>query len=244
MGDTITIDKRFSGPPGCVNGGYMCGTAAAFVSPKQASVRLSTPAPLERALEVVRQADGSVSIQSGTTLVAQAKPAAVAKADIEVPPVPSLDEVSEAMARFPGLVKHPFETCFVCGTKREPRDGLRIFPGPVTGREVMASAWTPDSSLAGPDGKLDPVYVWASLDCPSGWAAFFQIESTMLVLGEITAYVDRVPDVGEPCVAVSWPRQRDGRKHFLGSALMSRSGEILGRAHATWLAIRTSPRAA
>lgn len=236
MADTITIGERFCGPPGCGNGGYVCGSVAAYVNGKAAHVRLSAPVPLERPLDVVRREGGGVEIQSGGAVMARGRPAA--QVSLEVPEVPPEDEVVRAMSRFAGHTRHPFPTCFVCGPRREAGDGMCIFPGPVTDRRLVASTWTVDASLAGPDGSIDPVYVWASLDCPSGWAAIFLREQAMLVLGELTAQVDGTPRVGERCVALGWPLRREQRKHYVGSALVSaETGQVFGRAEGLWISI-------
>jgi hypothetical protein len=74
-----------------------------------------------------------------------------------------------AAERPPRYFQDPlFPDCFVCGTVRQPGDGLRIFPGPVPGRRLWAAPWTPDSSVAGTDGRVRPEVAWAALDCPSG----------------------------------------------------------------------------
>jgi hypothetical protein len=238
MGDTMTIGGRFCGPPGCGNGGYVCGSVAAHVKGNAAHVRLTAPVPLERPLDVVRH-DDVVEIQSSGAVVARGRPAA--QVGLEVPELPPEDEVVNAMGRFAGHTQHPFPTCFVCGPRREPGDGMRIFPGPVANLRLVASAWTVDASLAGADGSIDPVYVWASLDCPSGWAAIFLREQTMLVLGELTAQIDGVPRAGERCVALGWPLRRDNRKHYVGSALVSaETGQVFGRAEGLWISVGAS----
>jgi hypothetical protein len=57
-----------------------------------------------------------------------------------------------------------------------------------------------------------------------------------IVLGRMTARVDRVPDVGEECVVTSWPLGEDGRKLYAGTALFAADGELLARARQTWIA--------
>jgi hypothetical protein len=61
-----------------------------------------------------------------------------------------------------------------------------------------------------------------------------------VVLGRLTARVERVPEAGERCVVVGWPLESDGRKHGAGTALFSDGGEVLGLAKALWV----EPRAA
>ena len=98
-----------------------------------------------------------------------------------------------AEAAYPGLVSHPFPTCFACGTGREEGDGLRIFPGPVGGAAAVAATWTPHPSVAArlarvprdhPRGRRSPV-TWAALDCVGGWAA--DLGERPMVLGRMTA---------------------------------------------------------
>jgi hypothetical protein len=242
VNETITIGERFCGPAGCGNGGYTCGTVAAYVNANPAVVRLQAPVPLGRALDIVRRPDGGIEVTNGENVLARARPAHL---EVDVPEAPSIAELDAAMARYEGHHRHPFPTCFVCGTEREPGDGLRLFTGPVEGRQLVGSTWTPDASLAGTDGPIDPVFVWASLDCPSGWAASLLLGDTpMLVLGEITAQIDGLPEVGESCLVMGWPIRREGeRKTYVGSALVAESGKVYGRAQALWLRIQSAPRA-
>jgi hypothetical protein len=63
----------------------------------------------------------------------------------------------------------------------------------------------------------------------------------MALLGRLTAAIDRLPEIGEPVVAIGWPIDLDGRKSFAGSALASLDGEVLARAAATWIEIDELP---
>ncbi|MFZ1411314.1 MAG: hypothetical protein WAS07_07650, partial [Micropruina sp.] len=132
----------------------------------------------------------------------------------------------------------PYPECFVCGTDRGPGDGLRIFPGPVSGRPLAAAPWTPDEAVVS-DALVRPEIVWAALDCPSlfGWVCFHRWE-TPLLLGRFTAEIHRLPRLGEPCVSIGWFLERDGRKHHTGAALRTADGELLGLSRATWIALR------
>jgi len=241
MSAPITIGKRFSGPPGCGNSGYVCGRIAAQVDGNPSSIRLIAPIPLERPLTVEHHSGGAVEVSSGADVVARGWPTDL---EIDVPPPPPLEAVERAMSRYEGHARHPFPTCFVCGTARRPGDGLRIFTGPVDdGRPLVAAVWRPDPGLAGADGRIDPAYVWAALDCPSGWAADMLAGGTALALGELTAHIERLPRPGDRCVVIGWPIRRADRKHYAGSALLSAAGEILGQAQAVWMSIGSAPRA-
>ena len=240
MSEPILIGKRFAGPPGSGNGGYVCGRIAARVPGNPSSIRLIAPIPLERPLSVDQHPGGAVEVQSGQSVVARGWPTDL---DVDVPALPDPREVEAAMSRYEGHARHPFPGCFVCGTARPSGDGLRLFTGPVDGRSLVAASWTPDAALANGEEQVDPVYVWSALDCPSGWAAGMLAGGANLVLGELTTHISRLPLVGEPCVALGWPLRRLDRKHLAGSALVSQDGEVLARAQAIWFSTGAAPRA-
>jgi hypothetical protein len=144
------------------------------------------------------------------------------------------------MKNYAGWAGHPFPGCFVCGPGRPPPDGLGVFPGPLDGQPgTVATTWLPDRSLAGDERALPPHFVWAALDCTSGWSS--DLAGRPKVLGRITAAVDAVPRIGEPCVVVGRHLRDDGRKTFTASTAYDSDGRVLGRAEAVWIALRTGP---
>jgi hypothetical protein len=156
--------------------------------------------------------------------VLRAAPAAPPDADLPGP-VPYAEAVAAAEG-FPGWHEHPFPTCFVCGTARDPADALMLRPGPV-GDEVFAAAWVPREQA--------PELVWSALDCPGAWVLGFA--GRPMVLGTMTAEVRELPEVGAPHVVVAWPRGGQGRKHHSGTALYTAGGRLLARADAVWIAV-------
>jgi hypothetical protein len=55
--------------------------------------------------------------------------------------------------------------------------------------------------------------VWAALDCPGVFApGVIQGPERMIVLGRLTARLDRRPPPGEPCIVVGWRIASGGRK--------------------------------
>ena len=165
----MEIPSRFCGPAGRGNGGYVCGRVAAYVD-GPATVTLHRPPPLDTALDVDRDDAGSVRVHDRGVLIAGAQPAPDAPR-LEIPAAVTPAQVRAAAGRARYFQDPIFPDCFVCGPARESGDGLRIFPGQLTGREVWAAPWTPDSSVAEPDGRVRAEIVWAVLDCPSGIAA-------------------------------------------------------------------------
>jgi len=210
----VTIARRFRGPDSSGNGGYSCGL---FAAGREAEVTLRLPPPLETALEQ----DGEGRVWAGGALVAEVRPGHVA---IE-PPEPVAWDAAVAAAA-PDL-DSPFPNCFVCGHARGA-DGLHIHAGPVAGRDVHAAGYTVGEDAVGPE------FVWAALDCPGAYATGVPGRG-VVVLGRLTARVDRVPAAGEECVAVAWHLGSDGRKHGAGTALFTGSGELLGLGRAVWV---------
>ena len=236
---SLTIDPSFNGPPESGNGGYTCGLLAREIE-GPAAVSLRKPPPLERELALARDGD-RVLLLDGDELVAEGEPAGGAPAG-EVPAPVSLDEAraAEAGAFFRDEQHHPFPTCFVCGPRRED-DGMRIFPGPAPGRDLHASPWIPDSSLAGEDGAVAPEFVWAALDCPTSFPVTNDIEDPgfkPIVLARLA--VRRLADVhaGAQYVVASWAIERDGRKRHAGAALYDADGEVAAYARALWIELR------
>jgi hypothetical protein len=230
----IIIDARFCGPATSANGGYFCGIVAGLTG-RSVAVRLLRPPPLGVGLTVDERGDGLVDLRLGSDVIAQTRPA-----EVDAPGLapPSYEEAIEASRRYVGFARHPFPTCFVCGPQRQRGDGLRIFPGVVAGRELVAAPWVPDDSLLADGGKVRPEFMWAALDCP-GWMATVTY-ARLALLGELTAHVDRCVHVGDPCVVVGWRIGSRGRTHEAGTAVFDVDGDLCGYARATWI----EPRAA
>jgi hypothetical protein len=241
--NVLTIPSRFNGPAGIGNGGYVCGLIAAYVD-GPATVTLRRPPPLDTPLEVERDDEGSVRVRHGRTLIGEAAPAPAGPHEITVTVSPAQADAAAGTARY---FRDPvFPDCFVCGINRRPGDGLRIFPGPVTGLGVWAAPWTPDPSVAGPDGRVRAEVVWAALDCPSGIAAAEAAglgiaeadRDIAFLLGGMTAVaLAERPAAGDQCRVIAWPQTRDGRKLTAGSALLGPGGDVLARAEAVWLTV-------
>lgn len=243
--ETVTIDPRFCGPPSSGNGGYSAGLAATALTDGPAEVTLFGPPPLAQALQVVVE-DGRCRVLAGETRVMEATRAEPPEAGI--PPV-TPEEVAAARGAFDldrYAAEHPFEGCYACGPARAPGDGLRIFPGEVTGRDrVVAWTWTPDASMAGADGTIGAPHVWAALDCISSGPWFLGPEERPpMVLGRMGADLRRPLTPGVEVIVGSWPIDADGRKHRSGSALWSTEGELLAIGWATWIQLSEEQLAA
>lgn len=228
---SLTVPRRFNGPPRSGNGGWVAGALAARL-PGQAigravTVTLRQPPPLEVPLPFTETAAGALLSHDGRT-VAEAVYA-------ETPPVPvapvTVAQAVAGEAAFAGHRHHPFAGCFVCGPARRPGDGLRIFAGPVptsqAERPRVAATWTPYESTV--------AITWAALDCPGGWAS--DLEGRPSVLGRVTTEVRSLPRTSERYVVVGEQRQVDGRKTHTAATLYGPRDEVVATSEHIWIAI-------
>ncbi len=230
----VLIDRRFRGPEASGNGGYSCAMLAARID-GPAEVTLKAPPPIDRPLGLVVGDEGDVSLLDGDELVAVARPTALER---RVPPSVSLLEATRAAERYEWTADvHPYPACFVCGPTRAEGDGLRIFPGPVEGRDLYAAPWTPDDSLADDQGIVRPEFVWAALDCPSGIVTDLFGDVGRILLGRLAADLIEPLEAGTTYVATAWPIARDGRKLDTGSALHTADGELCAVGRARWIEV-------
>jgi hypothetical protein len=226
---TLTVARRFCGPPASSNGGYFAGLVACL-APHTLTVQLLKPPPLDTEFNILELPDGGVEVRDGEHPIGRANPAELTLA---TPEPPSYFDALEASLRYTGFTAHRFPTCFVCGTDRARGDGMRIFAGPVEQREIVAAPWVPDASLNRGDGKVRPEFMSAALDCPGYYAVCSN--DRMMLLAQITAHVDRLVHVGESCTVIGWKIGSNGRKHEAGTALFDGDGELCGRARALWI---------
>ncbi|WP_373185648.1 hotdog fold domain-containing protein [Halopseudomonas sp.] len=229
---TLHIARRFCGPPNSGNGGYVSGLIARHME-QPCQVTLHAPPPLDTDLQL-HPHEGGLQLKLGEQLLASARPYTL---DLEIPPPPSMQEAEAAQQRFVGISYHDLPGCFVCGTNRDPGDGLRIFTGGVCEHEdQVAALWQPANDLAEADGNVASEYLWAALDCPG----FFAVKpvSGMALLGRYSARIEQPVQVGETLIVSAWAITHDGRKHKAGSALFRGNGERVACAEATWISLQ------
>lgn len=227
---TFKVSRRFCGPPDSGNGGYTCGLLASELG-GVVECTLRAPVPLDVPLDFERTPAGGVLRHEGKLLV-EGTPTTISI----TPPAPvNLQAATDAMTTSPALSpKHPFPTCFVCGPKRGVHDGLRIFPASANGN-VFVAAWTPDIEFGDGDQLLRPEFLWAALDCPTGFASGFPTAGT-LVTGRLAVQQLKPIHTGSGCVLMSWPLGVEGRKHFSAACLYQNNG-LCAVAKATWVRI-------
>lgn len=225
----IHVDSRFCGPPDSANGGYISGSIGTLLE-GPAEVTLRRPPPLDTDMQVVRHGEDQLQLFHGEDLIAEAR-----KHDLslDIPQAPDYDEAVAASKLYTGFDFHAFPGCFVCGPDREAGDGMHIFPGEVKGKNMVASPWMPDASLAGKDGNIHPVFAWAALDCPGAFATV-KLYGPIL-LGRITTHITEPIKPGEPHIVIGWKEGEEGRKLFAGTAIYTAEGKLCGAAKAIWI---------
>jgi hypothetical protein len=235
---TLTIARRFCGPPNSGNGGYVCGMLARHI-PGAAAVALRAPPPLETELDVVEVEAGRWELRQGTATIAIGRST---KLDTNRLERATYDEAVEAEKHTPITSQLPM--CFVCGADRAPGDGLRLFAGPLARQDavVFAVPWTPDPSLAAADGLVAPEFVWSALDCPTGFVCVFDRETRgsndlPILLGTLSVRIEGRPRPGERCVVTSWQTGSEGRRLIAEAALFGEEENVLAVGHAVWVVV-------
>jgi len=223
---TVLIEDRFRGLPEMAHGGYVAGLLASALGADRVEVRLRRPVPTGRRLALERGPGGTAELLDGETLLAEAAPAAPA---IEPPPPVSPLEAGAAARRFLGHERHPAPRCVVCGLERAAGDGLRIFPGPVTGRRLVAAPWVPAAEEADGEGRVGPELVSAAFDCAQLWALIAHAPpgtEDLVVTSGLELSLLRPVRAGQPHVVLGWPIGRQGRAWMAGAALFDLDGEL------------------
>lgn len=224
MPDTVVIDRRFRGFDKVAQGGYSSGLLARRLR-GPARVKLRGAVPMGEPL-LVEADGGQVQLRAESGVLAEAEPAEIA---LEVPERVSPERAAAVASAFPGHRGHPYPECFCCGPGREPGDGLRVFPAPLEGSDLLAALWDPREDL-GEDGVLPPEIVWAAFDCPQLWALMVSspADSTdHVVTASLETEIRRPVPAAEHYVIVSWPLGVEGRRHHAGAALLDAEGTTL-----------------
>ncbi|WP_194817519.1 hypothetical protein [Nocardia sp. XZ_19_385] len=215
----LQISRRFNGPPGSGNGGYVGGLLAEQHPDAAVTVMLRNKPPLETPLQL---SDGKLF--DGATLIAESRPGAFERDVPQAVPYGTAEAASSSYQ-----ANEMFASCFVCGSART--DGLRIEAGPVS-EGLVAAPWSPDDTL-----PIDTPLLWAAMDCPGGWSLDAMFERPAL-LGSMTATVFDLPAVGEKCVVIGQNHGDQGRKSYASTAIYGSDHRLLGRAEQIWIRLR------
>jgi hypothetical protein len=232
----LVVDRRFNGPPDSGHGGYVSGLLSKAVD-GLAEITLRRPPPLGTQLTVDTAADGGVTLTDGALLVGEGRPVSPWRPDHPEPPDVATAAAAGLAAPEQDPNRHPQPWCFGCGTGRAEDDGLRIVAGPVPGAALVADVWTPDAALADAEGAVAEEFVWAALDCPSGFAGALLGELPPILLGRMSAMILAPVPIEQDVVCTGWVIDRTGRKLISGSGLFTAGGALLAIATAVWIVL-------
>lgn len=237
---TISVSPTYQGLEGVAHGGYLAGRFAELVG-EPLRVTLRRPPPLDTPLSVEdRDEDGDRDRGRGGARLVDPEGRTVMEGGPAAPmrdPVPTVT-VEEARARppHPGLERHPWPHCFMCGTEPDVGFGLRFSAPDGEGR--VAGVWEPSGPLL-PDAEAIPsAFVWAAVDCVTAWSlADHRGEADWwpAVTGQITVEVSAPVRRGAPHVVVGRLVDRDGRRLFMDAAVADPDGQVCARAEAVWV---------
>ncbi|HBC57543.1 MAG TPA: hypothetical protein DCZ03_10305 [Gammaproteobacteria bacterium] len=236
MRETITIGRRYCGPPNSANGGYCAGKLATFLE-GDVQVRLLAPPPLNTPLAVSYQQNQAELLDQGQVVAT----AALRQLSWEEPPrLPSIAEIEAKQGQCRAFNSHPFPGCFVCGPERRREDGLCIYPGPLAGG-ICAALWRPDESCLeqGTDVVGLP-FVWAALDCPSSFPLLEPEENQRLVpmvLASLAVSIKASLSVRQTYRILSWARSVEGRKGFSRAMIFDVNGDAIAYSEALWISL-------
>lgn len=228
---TISVKKRFCGPPNSGNGGYTSGLIAKHIQ-GDVQVKLLLPPPLDTELKLEVGVDRATLFYQSTP-IAQAQSAAL---DLQIPEPLTIAQAQSASAKYIPAKDHLLPTCFVCGPLRKPEDGLNIFTGPTDTPNKVAAVWQPFAELADENGVISKEYIWAALDCPG----YFSINNykKVALLGSMTASIKRPVLVDQSYVVQGWLIESEGRKHFTGTAIFDERGELFAASSQVWIQLK------
>ena len=156
MDDTLIIESRFNGPRLSGNGGYVGGVMAgrfteAFGGDGTVEITLRAPIPIDRALQVVREAE-ALKLCDGDTLICEARAGSLAH--LTPPPAPTdWADVLRRGEQGGSPEDSDFTWCVVCGRKRAVGDGLRVF-GTSGPPGYSLSCYLPHANHADGEGRI------------------------------------------------------------------------------------------
>ncbi|MEI1279599.1 hypothetical protein V6Z05_14820 [Leptospira venezuelensis] len=242
--DNIIMSQRFCGPPKTGNGGFTAGILVEAAKTNRAEIRLLNPTPVEKSIILESENGQRAAIYDDSKKIL-ATLQSISVEDFpkyKLPVVPDLEEAKRISAFYPGFTTHPFPTCFVCGPKREVKDGMRIFVGPAPEQigfeNLMVGYWMPDDTVESENGIVRDAAVWGALDCPGGFAAVLG-EPQLIVLSKIRGQILEHPKIGEDYIVISWRLQKMSRAFKVMTAIFkSDSKKLAAIAEALWLAPR------
>lgn len=225
--ESIRIDRKFQGPRGYANGGYVAGMLGKRLGGEGSSVRLHRPVPLDTALEIVTNVDG-VELRQGVDTIA------TGWHEHKAIPTATFVPIDEAIsARTPELTADLFDGCFVCA--QPSPDGLGVEPKQLDDGRFVA-IWEPGRSRHIRGEVVSDQFLRAALDCPGGYAAL-TANRTLAVTGSLASEVRWLPHSDSRLIVVGESTYAEGRKLGATTTVFTADGEVVATGSAVWIAL-------
>ena len=229
---TLIIPARFNGPPDIANGGIVVGAMAETSKGRCCTVTLKAPTPLDTPLLVKQHEDGSQGLYLEGELLATSQNAD--SLNLSVPDFLPPEQAAETLDQYRELDSVGVGECFVCGSNRH--DGLRVFATKTkTDSTLYAAKFPMHPDFLGVDGYVQPLFIYAALDCP-GYFAVTDGDDYAL-LGRMTAEITAPCKGDKDGTVLAWEIDRDGRKLTSGTAVYDCEGTLVAKAVSVWIKI-------
>lgn len=234
---SISVSPTYQGIEGLAHGGYLAGRFAELAG-EPVRVTLRRPPPLDTPL-TVEDRDGPRLVDPRGRTVMEAGPAGAMH---DQAPTVTIEE-ARSYRPHPGLDRHPWPKCFMCGTDPEVGFGLRFSAPDEEGR--VAGVWEPSGPLL-PDGEVVPsAFVWAAVDCVTAWSIVDRRGETdwwPALTGQIAVQVSAAVRRGAPHTVAGRVVRREGRRLFMDAAITDADGQVCAHAEAVWVVVDPATR--
>jgi hypothetical protein len=226
---SFTVDRRFQGIQGIGQGGYLAGLIAS-AEPGVRQVDFRNPIPLETELVHEETAVGT-RVRNADTIVIETRPGNLPS---RTPAFVDLDTAGRAREVGERHALERIGWCFSCGSRP---DTLRVHAGPV-GDGRFATPYLPPEWTRAADGSVAPSFVWAPLDCASGWGLTWDPPRPTAVTGFLTVELrsEVIPGTEYVIVAESDEGWR-ARKRWSWSAMYTPEGELVANSESLWISL-------
>lgn len=227
----ITIDKKFQGPFGSANGGYVAGLLADAAGGGDSATRLHRPVPVDEPIYLFAE-DGWAALRHCDQTLAE-----TVESTEEIATTAFVPMDQAVNAHDPEIDMGIFADCFVCG--RRGVHGLGINPRQLDDSRFVA-VWHPASTDVIDTEEVPERFLRSALDCPGGFAVAAE-SRTLAVTGSIASRVYFRPSSDQHLIVVGEAGDRDGRKLRATTTIFTESDEVVATAEATWISLEAVP---
>ncbi len=228
MSESLVVDGRFCGIVGRGQGGYLAGLVAGMLA-EPVQIDFRNAIPLDVALDVEQRND-VIQVKHDEKVIVERRPGASPERTPE-----AVDFKTALAGRSTGEAgaREVVSDCFSCGTRP---DTLRVHAGPI-GDGRYATPYTPQAWTS-PNGVVEPPFVWAPLDCASGWGVTWEPPHPIAVTATLTTEILEAVEPGRDYVVVAETEEMwRTRRRMAWAAMYTTTGDLVARAESLWISL-------